>query len=163
MEANQVAAVKIEKSFSASVDRVYHAWTDPENLKQWWKPMGNKLTEVVNQLEKGGRIEYKFEVEDGESLVITGEYIEVIPNVKLVYTWNWQKEDRPGKDGQYKLMVYFRSSRFGSSIEIFQENNNSPEYIYPHQPGWEEALKHLAEYVDSRDDPQSADAAIGHS
>lgn len=148
MESNNVN-LNAGKDFSASPDVLYKAWTDPEQLKQWWKPMGSQLTEVVNELREGGKIEYKFQTEGKDNLVITGEYLEVQPNEKLVYTWNWQVLEDTVNDSNYNLTVEFKAAETGSSIDISQEKNDKQEAIQPHQHGWEEALNHLAEFLES--------------
>ena len=146
---NSNATVTASKDFAVTADILYRAWTEPDQLKQWWKPMGNQLTEVNNELKEGGVIEYKFKPEGSEDLVIRGQYLEVVPDEKLVYTWKWQVPDEAVNDSEYKLTVNFRSSDQGSSIQVTQEDNSSPESIKPHQHGWDEALNHLSEFLES--------------
>ena len=146
---NSKAPVNVSKDFAAASDILYRAWTEPDQLKKWWKPMGNQLTEVNTDLKEGGEIEYKFKSEGSENLVIRGEYLEVIPNEKLVYTWKWHVQDEALDDSEYTLTVNFKSADQRSSIQISQEDNNSRESIKPHQHGWDEALNHLAEYLES--------------
>ncbi len=159
MEANTNANVNTGMDFSVSPDSLYQAWTDPEQLKQWWKPMGSQLTDVVNELNKGGKIEYKFQADERENLIITGEYLEVVPNEKLVYTWNWQMNDEALDDSEYKLTVIFKSAENGSRLEIAQENNKDQEPLIPHKHGWEEALDHLAQHLDSQNDHSESHGA----
>lgn len=141
--------VSASKDFSVAANILYSAWTEPDQLKQWWKPMGNQLAEVNNELKEGGEIEYKFKSEGSEDLVIRGKYLEVVPNEKLVYTWKWQVQDEALDDSEYKLSVNFKSAGQGSSILISQEDNKPHESIKPHQHGWDEALNHLSEFLES--------------
>ncbi len=60
METNKTFKLETSKEFSVPAEQLYEAWTEPEQLKQWWKPIGNQLKEVHNDLKKGGRVAYKF-------------------------------------------------------------------------------------------------------
>ncbi len=159
METN--ASLKTEKEFTVPVQSVYEAWTNEEQLKQWWKPMRMQLAEVVNELHEGGKIEYKFQGENKNNLTVKGEYLEVRPNEKLVCTWNWQLHDERLNDSKYKLTVLFKSSGAGSSIEISQENDADQELLKPHEAGWDEELNNLADYLNSKSKSQTQGDAAG--
>mgnify|MGYP003575103302 CR=1 FL=1 len=146
---NGNGAVAASKDFPVSADILYRAWTEPDQLKRWWKPMGNQLTDVSAELKEGGEVEYKFKSDGSKDLIIRGKYLEVVPNEKLVYTWRWQAPDEALDDSEYKLSINFQSSGEGSRIDISQEAVNSRESIKPHQHGWEEALNHLSDFLSS--------------
>lgn len=144
------SSIKIEREFSAPVESVFSAWTEPEELKQWWKPMGSQLKEVRNELKEGGEIEYIFEADGGTSLTIKGNYMEVSPRERLVYTWNWQPQEKALAESDYKLTILFEDSGEGCRLAITQENFKSQESIKPHEEGWNEALENLTKYIDSK-------------
>jgi uncharacterized protein YndB with AHSA1/START domain len=123
------ASIKIEREFSAPVETVFSAWTEPEELKQWWKPLGSQLNEVRNELKEGGEIEYIFEANGKTSLTIKGNYMEVSPKERLVYTWNWQPQEKELAESDYKLSVLFEDSGEGCRLVITQENFKSKESI----------------------------------
>ena len=37
--SNGGEAVRLERTFAADIDRVFHAFTDPAELVHWWGPM----------------------------------------------------------------------------------------------------------------------------
>jgi uncharacterized protein YndB with AHSA1/START domain len=145
MENNNQQKVEASKHFSAPVEKLFEAWNNLEQLKQWWKPMGYTLQEVINDLAVGGTVRYVFE---GDKLVIDGKYEEVKENEKLVYTWNWQFPDSPEKNGDYKLVVQFASRENGSELNITQQNLKSDEGIHPNEEGWDKALEELETFLD---------------
>ena len=61
METRAALAVQAEKVFPVPVDRLFAAWVTPDELKQWWQPMGNRLKEVSIDLKEGGSFRYNFE------------------------------------------------------------------------------------------------------
>lgn len=146
MEINNSLKVDVTKSFTASADQLYAAWTDGGQLKQWWKPMGDSLQEVTNDIKKGGTIRYVFD--DGK-LIISGEYLEVTGKQKLVYTWNWELPKDGVKNSAYKLSVEFKSKDAGSEIHVVQENFESEESMLPHREGWENGLSDLERFLET--------------
>ncbi len=144
MEKNQGLKVEAGRSFPVSADQLYKAWTDPEQLKQWWKPMGNTLQNVTNDIRQGGTVRYVFA---DNKLNISGEYLEVKENEKLVYTWKWELPNDPVRNADYMLTVEFKSSGNGSDLRVLQENFEDEESLYPHQEGWEKGLSELEQFL----------------
>ncbi len=63
--------ITFKRSFSASREDVFQAWTDSEQVAQWWDPTGARLTACVIDLRPGGA--FKF-VNDGHGPPFTGVY-----------------------------------------------------------------------------------------
>ncbi len=78
----------IQKSISikTSSEEVFKAISDEKELQKWWVDVP-KLEQKV-----GGKLEFRFLKENSEMLqkdyVVKGKILEIIPNKKLVYTWN---------------------------------------------------------------------------
>ncbi|WP_165958008.1 SRPBCC domain-containing protein [Segetibacter sp. 3557_3] len=142
MENNSLK-LEVSKDFSCSKDQLYKAWTDPESLKQWWKPLGKHLVNVENNLTPGGTVRYEFE---NNSLVIDGTY-EKADQQQLTYTWNWKLADEPVRDAEYTLDVHFEGDADHSSISVVQNGFENEESITPHKEGWEHGLEQLKEFV----------------
>lgn len=150
MESNE-KSITASKEFNVPVETLYSAWTEAEQLKQWWKPMKMNLADVVNDLNEGGEILYKFEGESGTKLTIKGSYEQVQPGEKLVYTWNWELPDDK-LNSQYKLEVSFKGTESGSSIHIVQVEEADQEAVKPKEGGWDHELDNLASYLENGDD-----------
>jgi uncharacterized protein YndB with AHSA1/START domain len=73
---------------------VFKAWTKPELLKLWWAPksVGVSLLSCVADVRAGGK--YRFEIgrEGSKPMVFFGQYVEVIPHSRLVWT-NEESDD----------------------------------------------------------------------
>lgn len=148
MENNEVQ-LEVEKEFPVSVDELYDAWVGPEKLKQWWKPAGNQLKEVQIDLKQGGRFQYVFATNEGEEdLKITGDYKEVEPQKKLVYSWNWElPHTQAVPNNEFQLTIEFSGEQNGSRIKVTQENFKDKESIHPHREGWDKALDDLHNFL----------------
>jgi uncharacterized protein YndB with AHSA1/START domain len=136
--------VEVSRELPAGVDKVYAAWTNPEQLKQWWRPMSNELQEVTNDLKQGGTVRYVFK---DEGLVISGEYLEVKEKEKLVYTWNWQLPKDEVKNTSYQLNIEFAAQGDKTTIHVTQEHFDSEEGIQTHREGWEKGLDDLENFL----------------
>lgn len=131
--------------FAADVASLYQAWTEEEHLKQWWHPNGNTLESVTNELQEAGAVAYHF-AEAG--LKITGNYKEVVPNEKLVYTWNWELGDQALEKAEYVLTIEFKSADSGSSLHVLQEGFANVEDVTPHEDGWKAGLESLKNHLE---------------
>ncbi len=139
-----MSKLQVSKKFSVSVDELYAAWTEKDQLKNWWQPMNKQLKQVDNELKEGGNINYKFE----DGLLVEGKYETVKPSELLVYSWNWNFSEIPSDTTRYKLHVHFKKeSDNASSIAIEQEGFEDEEHANPHKKGWEDGLGQLAQYL----------------
>lgn len=154
---NEVSNLEISKQFESPKEQLYKAWTDAEQLKLWWKPMGKQLAEVTNDLSEGGAVKYSFE---GGDLTIDGTYEKVTPGELLEYTWNWHSAEQTIEDASYKLSVKFTGEGNESTISITQQGFNNKESVQPHQHGWEQGLQQLHDYLSKEtNESTSADGA----
>ena len=88
-------SLRVERTFDASPEDVFDAWTNPEVLRRWWRPNPAWSTPVAEvDLRVGGR--YRISMEDpetGPSITAGGEYSEVSRPRRLVYSWQWEEDD----------------------------------------------------------------------
>lgn len=85
----------IEREFDAPRERVYEAYTDRELLEQWWGP--RNTTMIVDKLDvkPGGAWRFVHKMEDGSEHGFRGEFRELEPPERLVWTFEW--EGMPGE------------------------------------------------------------------
>lgn len=80
----------ITRTFSAPVDKVWQAWTDPELIRQWWGPESFTAPSIKNDLRVGGKYVYAMHGPAGtewdKDMYSGGEYREIVPLEKLVVT-----------------------------------------------------------------------------
>jgi uncharacterized protein YndB with AHSA1/START domain len=89
-------AVVIERTFDAAVDLVWQMWTDPEHFKQWYGPKGFTVPVADMDLRVGGKrlVCMEMQTPDGSmKMWTTGEYTEIVPNQRLVYTESMADEN----------------------------------------------------------------------
>jgi uncharacterized protein YndB with AHSA1/START domain len=80
-------AVVIERTFDAAIDLIWQMWTDPEHFKKWYGPQGFTVPVAEMDVHVGGKRLICMASPDGSmKMWTTGEYVEIVPNERLVYT-----------------------------------------------------------------------------
>ena len=82
MEASTETAIRREVAIAASPETVWEFLVDPEKATRW---MGMSAS---LDARPGG--EYRVQVISGN--VASGEFVEVDPPHRLVWTWGWEDE-----------------------------------------------------------------------
>ncbi len=90
-ESNEI---RITRVYDAPVRAVWDAWTDPDQVAQWWGPRGFSLTTHSKDLRPGGHWNYTMHGPDGVDYPNTTHYLEVKECSKLVYD-HGASDDRP--------------------------------------------------------------------
>ena len=85
-------SLEMRRVFNASRQRVFDAWTNPDFVGKWFHPAEPMATTVSElSLEVGGR--YRFVMHGEGDHIIGGVYQEIVPPEKLVFTWQWEREE----------------------------------------------------------------------
>ena len=82
-------AVVIERTFDAPVDLIWQMWTQAEQFKSWYGPKGMTIPVAEMDVRVGGKRLICMEMQTPDrnmKMWFTGEYREVAPNERLVYT-----------------------------------------------------------------------------
>jgi uncharacterized protein YndB with AHSA1/START domain len=74
-------------------ERVFEAWTDPEQVVQWWGPRGFTTTTHKMEVKPGGVWRFIMHGPDGRDYQNRITYLEVLPPERLVYSHGGGGED----------------------------------------------------------------------
>lgn len=91
---NNSSEIRLVRTYEAPLAAVWEAWTDPEQVGQWWGPRGFTLTTHSKDLRPGGHWAYTMHGPDGVDYENKTVYHEVEPMKKLVYD-HGGNDDRP--------------------------------------------------------------------
>src|SRR5215210_1781177 len=78
--------ILITREFDAPRGLVWKAWTTPELVKRWWHANRGEMKVAEIDLEVGGRWRYLMVTPDGSEVGFHGEYLEIVPNERIVST-----------------------------------------------------------------------------
>jgi uncharacterized protein YndB with AHSA1/START domain len=90
------ATIVVTRVFAAPAHLVFEAWTRPEHLAQWWGPHGSSLRSCEVDLRPGGSWRFVLTGPDGNEYGFGGEYREIRPPERLVYTFGF--DGAPGAE-----------------------------------------------------------------
>jgi uncharacterized protein YndB with AHSA1/START domain len=133
----------VSRTVEGKRDRVFQAWTNPSEVKKWWTLGEGWTTSTVEiDLRVGGKFSYGNESETGASTEITGEYLEVEPPSRLVFTWRF-----PGAPSEAStITVEFHE--LGTQTEVVVTHAKlTPEMVLGAIEGWEAALGSLMMFM----------------
>ena len=78
--------ILITREFDAPRHLIFKAWTTPELVKRWWHANRGKCTSTEIDLRVGGKWRWVMVTDDGFEVAFHGEYREIVPGERLVYT-----------------------------------------------------------------------------
>jgi uncharacterized protein YndB with AHSA1/START domain len=130
--------LKMERTLKAPVEKVFKAWTEPEQMIKWFGCAGNCGVNVTQDLRVGGDFSITMQIENGKSVTASGKFIEIDRNRKLVYSWNNNSEEYPAKD----TLVTVEFIDKGNTTELVLEHSkfDKPVIVQGHTMGWGAAL-----------------------
>jgi len=85
--------VFIEETFNARIEKVFQAWTDPEKLMKWYAPDGCTIRFKELNIKRGGKFHSCISNPQYGDCWCIGEYKEIIPNLRLVFSMINADED----------------------------------------------------------------------
>jgi uncharacterized protein YndB with AHSA1/START domain len=135
--------LRMERTFDAPIHAVFEAWTSAEVLQQWWSPGPDWETPIAEaDVRVGGSLRIVMRSPDGEEFGGGGEYIEVTPTERLVFTWAWDEIE--GHEGSQVIEVEFNDQGDGTTtVVVTNRGLRDEESKEAHRDGWEGSLSNL--------------------
>lgn len=81
------APLILEAMFRATPERVFRAWTEPDQVKAWFGLHKNQVTKAEIDLRVGGVWRFYLQTESDGDVFFEGEYFDIEPARKLVFSW----------------------------------------------------------------------------
>lgn len=136
MPSTELTTTRVIK---APRDRVFEAWTSPEQLKKWWGPGEVTCPEAHVDLRTGGEYRIANLETDGSIIWISGTFEEVSPPEKLVYDWSLSTL----ADVTTLVTVLFKDHPDGTELHLTHQRFPSEELRDMHSLGWDGCLDGL--------------------
>lgn len=136
-------SVTIVRRIKASPARVWAAITRPEQMLQWWGPDAGPTLSVEADVRPGGRFSVVFRLVDGTEHNPTGLYREVVPEKKLVFSWDLPQAQEP------ESLVTFRLEPVDGGTELTLTHEHLPDEgsRRSHEDGWNGLLDKLPAFL----------------
>jgi uncharacterized protein YndB with AHSA1/START domain len=134
MNEHQTRVLRIERAFTAPIQRVFEAWTSDVVLRRWLHGMRGWETPTAEvDLRVGGTIRIVMrDPTDGTEAGATGEYTVVDPPRRLVFTWVW--DDRP--EEQQLIELEFSEQDGRTTVRMTNSSIPTDERRESQERGW---------------------------
>jgi uncharacterized protein YndB with AHSA1/START domain len=140
------ASVRIVDVFDAPREVVFAAWTEPDRLKRWWGPGFFETVFAEVDLRRGGR--YELLLEPG-SMRLVGEFREVTPPQRLVYTWRWVEGVPDTRESL--VTIEFREAGTGTEVVLVHDSFVGPGPVEMYDEGWRSGLDKLRAFLRAKE------------
>ena len=144
--ASPELTLRITRTIQAPREKVFRAWTSPEELKRWFGPEGVTCPEAEVDLRPGGRYRIAFLEPEGDTVRVGGIFQEVRFPEKLVYTWEWESGGSAGM-GETLVTVKFRDQEGATELTLTHERFPNKDTRDHHGWGWNSTLDCLDEHL----------------
>ena len=138
---NSTQKITVESFVKAPIDRVWKAWSNPDDIKQWNAAQDDwHTTRSTVDLREGGKFSSRMEAKDGsQGFDFEGSFTRVVPNKTIAYRMS---------DGR-EVIVEFAERAGGVHVsETFDpESENTPEL---QRQGWQAILDNFKRYVETK-------------
>ena len=78
--------ILIERDFAVPAPLVWRAITEPDLVRRWWHARRGDITVCEIDLRVGGKWRYAMRPFNGNEFAFYGEFLEIMPNEKIVQT-----------------------------------------------------------------------------
>jgi uncharacterized protein YndB with AHSA1/START domain len=126
---------------------VFQACTEPDELARWWGPRGFTAPSVELDVRAGGRYRIAMQPPDGELFYLSGEFRQVDPPARLVYTFRW--EDPDPEDRETVVSVSLRDLGHSTEFVLVQTGFATERRRALHNGGWSDSLDRLEQVMSS--------------
>ena len=133
--------VRIERTFAASAEDVFDAWTSPEVMRRWLHPAPDWDTpEAEVDLRVGGKVRVVMRRPDGREAGMGGEFRLIDRPRRLVMTWTF--DDYP--DNEQLIELTFSESGGSTTVVMVNSRISTDERRKSQEWGWNGCLEQLA-------------------
>lgn len=142
--------LSLTREFSASPEKVFQAWTDPDILVKWFGPKGVATDSAQIDLKIGGEYHFTLKLPDGKIVDHHGEYREIDPPNKLVFTGILDGQGCAGSEGVFaETLVTVEFQDLGGATRLVLTHDFLPteDSRDSHSFGWNGSFDCLAEVL----------------
>jgi uncharacterized protein YndB with AHSA1/START domain len=148
----------IERVLDAPRDRVWRAWTEPDEIKQWWGPKDFTAPSIESDFREGGKYLWAMKSPDGQTYWNTGTFEEIVPQERLVATDSFADEQgnvvppsHYGMSGDHpsegRIAVTFEDDDGRTKLTVRYYGIPPGDLRDLAEAGWNETLDKLAAHV----------------
>ena len=132
--------LRIERTFAASAEEVFDAWTSPEVMRRWLHCEPDWTTPVAEvDLRIGGQVQVVMRRPDGSEASMHGEYVLIDRPRRLVMKWTFHDEP----SNQQLIELSFSESDGSTTVVLVNSAISTDTRRDGQEWGWNGCLDEL--------------------
>ena len=136
--------VRIERTFAASAEDVFDAWTSPEVMRRWFHVAPDWDTpEAEVDLRVGGKVRVVMRKPDGTEFEAHGEYTLIDRPRRLAMTWTFEDD----RSNEQLIELSFSESEGSTTVLMVNSGISTDERRQAQDWGWNGCLDELERVV----------------
>jgi len=133
--------LEVQRVLPAAREAVFAAFTDPEQLANWWGPEGFSIPAVDFQPRVGESYRIEMQPPEGDAFHLVGEFREVDAPERLAFTFVWEPADED--DVETLATLEFRDLGDSTEARLTQGRFKTEARRDLHRDGWAESFDRL--------------------
>lgn len=140
--------LRLSRVFDAPRQRVFAAWTDPDQFAQWFGPPGVTTVYCDLDVRVGGAWRLLGASAEGKHAV-SGKYLEVKAPERLAFTWAWHEEGDHARPRGHETVVTLDFKDVGGKTEMTMVQGRFAESsgAVNHDRGWTGSFTKLETFL----------------
>jgi uncharacterized protein YndB with AHSA1/START domain len=134
-------ALEMKRVLPAAPSVVFAAFSDPNELANWWGPEGFNIPSLEYDPRAGESYRIEMQPPEGDPFFLTGEFREVDPPARLAYTFVW--EDPDPDDVETLVGLSFRDLGESTEVALTQGPFKTEARRALHRGGWTDSFDKL--------------------
>ena len=131
----------LEKILPVPPGRVFGAFTDAEQLRHWWGPVGFTVASLQFDPAEGTDYRITMQPPEGDVFHIRGTFRAVEAPRRLSYTFIYEEPD--ADDQETLVTLTFDPHDVGTRLMLDQEPFKTAGRLELHRDGWTDTLERL--------------------
>jgi uncharacterized protein YndB with AHSA1/START domain len=137
--------VRIERTFAASAEDVFDAWTSPEVMRRWFHVAPDWDTPQAEvDLRVGGTVRVVMRRPDGTEFAAQGEYTLIDRPHRLVMTWTFEDDT----SNEQLIELSFRESEGSTAVLMVNSGISTDGRRDSQDEGWRGCFDQLERVLD---------------
>jgi uncharacterized protein YndB with AHSA1/START domain len=124
---------------------VYGALTEPGQLARWWGPRGFSAPSIDFNPLVGGSYRIAMQPPEGDRFYLSGEFREVDPPARLVYTFRWSPPDPD--DRETVVVLSLQDQADGTGVFLTHGGFATEGRRALHETGWTDSFGRLEQVL----------------
>jgi uncharacterized protein YndB with AHSA1/START domain len=143
--------LQITRTFAAPRELVFQAWTTAEIAKSWWGCNEFPASHMEMDVRPGGRWRSCLRSDDGKEIWLGGEFLEVLPPERLVFTFIREPAPELGLEPvDTRVTLVFTEIERQTILHFTQEFFDTSELKDSHYQGWSTGFQRLDQLFESK-------------